>query len=139
MLVGTGFDTDGQRQFRAVTRAALLLDRRHMEPGTGEAFLVQQLADLLVVAAVDGDDFELVVSLAEQQRQVVLNEIIAVLADYDDDGNGRRRDLRPDAPVVAEAGEAAVPAEPVVQLDEKCGQGSGHGAQHPVRMRNALG
>ncbi|MFR3488555.1 MAG: hypothetical protein ACLTTP_04290 [Alistipes ihumii] len=43
-----------------------------MEPGTGEAFLVQQLADLLVVAAVDGDDFELVVSLAEQQRQVVL-------------------------------------------------------------------
>ena len=48
-------------------------------------------------------------------------------------------DLRPDAPVVAEAGEAAVPAEPVVQLDEKCGQGSGHGAQHPVRMRNALG
>lgn len=64
MFVGTGFDTDGQRQFRAVTRAALLLDRRHMEPGTGEAFLVQQLADLLVVAAVDGDDFELVVSLA---------------------------------------------------------------------------
>lgn len=59
-----------------------------MEPGTGEAFLVQQLADLLVVAAVDGDDFELVVSLAEQQRQVVLDEIIAVLADYDDDGNG---------------------------------------------------
>ena len=33
--------------------------------------------------------------------------MIAVLADYDDDGNGRRRDLRPDAPVVAEAGEAA--------------------------------
>lgn len=123
-----------------MTRAALLLDRRHMEPGTGEAFLVQQLADLLVVAAVDGDDFELVGSLAEQQRQVVLDEIIAVLADYDDDGNGRRRDLRPDAPVVAEAGEAAVPAEPVVQLDEKLPSRLRPWAPSiQSRMRNALG
>jgi len=86
----------------------------------------------------DGDDFELVVSLAEQQRQVVLDEIIAVLADYDDDGNGRRRDLRPDAPVVAEPRQPAVAPQVVMQLDEEKNERGPYQSHDPVRMDDTL-
>ena len=134
MLVTTGLDADRQRQLDAVFVMGLLLDTGHVQPRFGGAHIAQDLADLLVVAAIDHDDLEIVVLLCEQQGQTLFDEVPCILPRHDHHRNRRRRHVGTDTPVVAEPGQSAVNAQIVIHLHGEHRQGSAQQSEDDERF-----